>query len=98
MREATWFLKSFGTHTSLVLNTMKAKLHGMPIFLAKGAMKPRFGSRSSKEVRSTLAIGILLGNIERSNKLRSSYKIAIQSTSTLATVQTLMLKRRSLLW
>jgi hypothetical protein len=56
MRKAMWLLKSFGTQLSLMLNTTKEKLHGMPIFLAKGAMELRFGSTSSKEVRSTLAI------------------------------------------
>jgi hypothetical protein len=56
MREATWLLKSFGTHTPLLLDTAKAKFHGMPIFLTKGAMELRFGSMSSKEMRSTLAI------------------------------------------
>jgi hypothetical protein len=30
-----WLLKSFGTHASLVLDTAKAKLNGMPILLAK---------------------------------------------------------------
>jgi hypothetical protein len=35
MRKAMCFLKRFGTHTSLVLDTTKAKLHGMPILLAK---------------------------------------------------------------
>jgi hypothetical protein len=41
MRKAMWLVKSFGTYTSLVLDTVKAKLHGMPIFLAKGAMELR---------------------------------------------------------
>jgi hypothetical protein len=50
MRKATWLLKSFDTHTSLVLDTAKAKLQGMPIFLAKGAIELRFRSMSSKEV------------------------------------------------
>jgi hypothetical protein len=49
MRKATWLLKSFSMHTSLMLDTTKAKLHGMPILLAKGAMEIRFGSMSSKE-------------------------------------------------
>jgi hypothetical protein len=71
MRKAMWLLKSFGTHTSLVLDMTKANLHGMPIFLAKGAMELRFGTMSSKEVRSTVAIGIILGNPGRYNKLRS---------------------------
>jgi hypothetical protein len=35
MTKAMWLLKSFGMHTSLVLDKMKAKLHGMPILLAK---------------------------------------------------------------
>jgi hypothetical protein len=39
-----------------MLDTTKAKLHGMPIFFAKGAMEIRFGSMSSKEMRSTLSI------------------------------------------
>jgi hypothetical protein len=95
MRKATWLLKSFGTHTSLVLDTAKAKLHGMLIFLAKGAMELWFGRMSSKEVRSTLAIGIILGNTGRGNKLRSSYGRAIQSTSTLSTIQRLTLNKRS---
>jgi hypothetical protein len=69
MRKATWLLKSFGTHTSLVLDTTKAKLHSMPIFLAKGAMEPRFGSMSSKEVRSTPAIGIVLGSVTPENSI-----------------------------
>jgi hypothetical protein len=71
---------------SLVFDTTKAKLYGMPIFLAKDAMELRFGSMSSKEMRSTLAIQITLGNTDRSNKLRSSYGRAIQSTSTLTTI------------
>jgi hypothetical protein len=98
MRKATWFLKRFGTHTSLVLDTAKEKLHGMPIFLAKGAMELLFGSMSFKEMRSTLVIRITLGNTRRGNKLRSSYGRAIQSTSTLTTIQRLTLKRRSQLW
>jgi hypothetical protein len=85
MRKATWLLESFSTHTSLVLDTTKVKLHGMPIFLAKGAIELRFGSMSSKEMRSTLAIRITLGNTGKNNKLRSSYGRAIQSTSTLTT-------------
>jgi hypothetical protein len=52
-----------------VLDTTKAKLHGMPIFLAKGAMEPRFGSMSSKEVRSTPAIGIVLGSVTPENSI-----------------------------
>jgi hypothetical protein len=48
MRKATWLLKSFVTHTSLVLDTAKAKLNSMPILLAKGALEPRLGSMSSK--------------------------------------------------
>jgi hypothetical protein len=48
MRKATWLIKSFGTHTSLVLDMAKAKLHGMPILLAKGAMELLFGRMSSK--------------------------------------------------
>jgi hypothetical protein len=95
MRKTTLLLKSFNMHTSLVLDTVKAKLHGMPIFLAKGAMDLGFGSMSSKEVRSTLAIRLILGNTGESNKLRSSYGRAIQSTSTLVTIQRLKLKRRS---
>jgi hypothetical protein len=82
-------------HTSLVLDMTKAKLHGMPIFLAKGAMELWFGSMSSKEMRSTLVIRITLGNTGRSNKLRISYGRAIQSTSTIITIQRLMLKRSS---
>jgi hypothetical protein len=69
---ATWLLKNFGTHTSLVLDTAKAKLNGMPILLAKGALEPQFGSMSSKYVGRTLSIQITLGNTGRSNKLRSS--------------------------
>jgi hypothetical protein len=95
MRKVTWLLKRFGTHTSLVLDMTKAKLHGMSIFLVKGAMEHRFGSMSSKVMRSTLAIRITLGNTGRRNKLRSSYGRAIQSTSTLTTIQRLTLKRRS---
>jgi hypothetical protein len=91
MRKATWLLKSFSTHTSLVLDTTKAKLHGMAIFLAKGEMELLFGCMSSKEMRSTLAIRITLGNTGKSNKLRSSYGRAIQSTSTLTTIQRLRL-------
>jgi hypothetical protein len=56
MRKAAWLLKIFSMHTSLVLDTTKAKLNGMPIFVAKGATELRFGSMSSKEMRSTLAI------------------------------------------
>jgi hypothetical protein len=56
MRKGTWLFKSFGTHTPLVLDPAKEKLHGMPIFLAKGAMEHRFGSMSSKAMKSTLAI------------------------------------------
>jgi hypothetical protein len=95
MRKAMWLLKSFSTHTSLVLDTTKAKLHSMPIFLAKGAMEVWFGSMSSKEMRSTLAIRITLGNTGRSHKLRSSYGKAIQSTSTLTTIQRLTFRRGS---
>jgi hypothetical protein len=69
MRKTMWLLKSFGTHTSLVLDMMEAKLHDMPIFLAKGAMEPRFGSMNSKEVRSILAIGIILGNAKEATSL-----------------------------
>jgi hypothetical protein len=92
MRKATWLFKSFGTHTSLVLDMAKTKLHGMPIFLAKGAIELRFGSMSSKEMRSTLAIQITLGNTKRSHKLKSSYGRAVKSTSTLATIQRLSLR------
>jgi hypothetical protein len=90
MRKATWLLKSFGTHTSIVLNTEKEKLHGMPIFLAKGVTELGFGSVSSKEMRSTLAFRITFGITGRSNKLRSSYGRAIQSISTLVTIQRLI--------
>jgi hypothetical protein len=41
---------------SLVLDMTKAELHGLPTFLSKGATKLWFGSMSSKELRSTLAI------------------------------------------
>jgi hypothetical protein len=78
-----------------VLDTAKAKLNGMPILLAKGALEPQFGSMNCKAMRSTLAIRITLGNTGRSNKLRTSYGRAIQSTSTLNTIQRLTLKRRS---
>jgi hypothetical protein len=78
-----------------VLYTAKAKLHSMSIFLAKSAMEVWFGSMSSKEMRSALAIRITLGNTRRNNKLRSSYGRAIQSISTLTTIQRLALKRRS---
>jgi hypothetical protein len=78
-----------------MLDTTKAKLHGMSIFLAKGAMELRFGSMSFKEMRSTFAIRITLGNTGRSNKLRSSYGRSIQRTRTLTTIQRLRLKRRS---
>jgi hypothetical protein len=95
MRKATWILKSFGMHTSLVLHTAKAKLNGMPILLAKGALEPQLGNMSPKYVGGTLSIQFTLGNTGRSNKLRSSYERAIQSTSTLTTIQRLTLKRRS---
>jgi hypothetical protein len=95
MRKATWLLKSFGMHTSLVLDTAKSKLNGMPILLAKGALEPRLGNMSSKYVGGTLSIQTTLGNTGRSNKLRSSYERAIQSTSTLTSIQRLTLKRRS---
>jgi hypothetical protein len=95
MRKATWLLKSFGMQTSLVFDTAKAKLHGMPIFLAKGTMELWFGGMSFKEMRSTLAFRITLGNTERRNKLRSSYERAIRSISTLSTIQRLTLNGRS---
>jgi hypothetical protein len=56
MRKDTWLLKSFGTHTSLVLDMEKAKLNGMPILLTKGALELRFRNMGSKYVRSTFAI------------------------------------------
>jgi hypothetical protein len=51
-----WLLKSFGTQPLLVLDTTKAKFHGMPIFLAKGVMELQFGSMGPKELSSSLAI------------------------------------------
>jgi hypothetical protein len=83
MRKGTWLFKSFGTHTPLVLDPAKEKLHGMPIFLAKGAMEHQFGSMSSKAMKSTLAIRITLGNTRRSNNLRSSYGRAIKALAHL---------------
>jgi hypothetical protein len=90
-----WLLKSFGMHTSLVLDTAKSKLNGVPILLAKGALELRFRNMGSKYVRSTFAIRHILDNTGGSNKLRGSYERDIRSTSTLDTIQRLPLKRRS---
>jgi capsid portal protein len=90
-----WLLKHFGMLTSLVLDTVKAKLNSMPILLATDALELQFRNMSSKNMRSTFAIRITMGNTERNNKFRSSYGRAIQSTSTLATIKKLTLKRGS---
>jgi hypothetical protein len=52
-----------------VLDTAKAKLNGMPILLAKGALEPRLGNMSSKYVGGTLTIQITLGNTGRATSL-----------------------------
>jgi hypothetical protein len=56
MGEATWLPKNLSSNTSLVFDTVKAKIKCMSIFLAEGAMEGWFGKLRPKNARSTLAM------------------------------------------